>query len=228
MACSYIDTYLRQHPGGNLPDEATAHLRACAGCRALYREMTGLDALLANLPPAELPAFFPARLQARLRAPQRPAFAIRPLLVPLAAAVIGLALTFFASVKLVQDPSHLSRQNRTPEIQPAVPVPGATHDIIVAADTRIYPVWPADQDVVAGDDLTITASLYPASAEDSRVQVTVDDQDLTVDSEITQDYLAVVPKNLAPGEHVVTVSYQPADGGRRSVSWSFYLLEEAS
>ena len=228
MACSYIDTCLREHPDGNLPEEAAAHLRGCPRCRSLYREMTGLDALLADLPAAELPAFFPARLQARLRTPQRPRFALRPLWFPLAAAAAGLALVFFASLKLVQDPSRLSRKDRPPEIQPDVPVPGATHDIIVAAGTRIYPVWPADQDVVAGDDLTITASLYPASAKDSRVLVTVDDQDLTVDSEITQDYLAVVPKNLAPGEHVVTVSYQPADGGRRTVSWSFYLLEETS
>ena len=90
MACSYIGTYLREHPGGNLPDEAAAHLRGCAGCRALYREMTGLDLLLADLPAAELPAFFPARLQARLRTPQRPRFALRPLWYPLAAAAAGV------------------------------------------------------------------------------------------------------------------------------------------
>jgi hypothetical protein len=230
MACSYINTYLREHPDGNLPDGAAAHLRGCAGCRALYREMTGLDALLADLPAAELPAYFPARLQAKLRAPRRPAFALRPLLVPLAAAAVGLALVFFASVRLVQYPSRLSRQDRPAPsaVQPAVPAPGAAQAIVAATGTRIYPVWPADQDVVAGDDLTITASLYPADRGATAVRVIVDDRDLTGDSEITQDYLAVVPKNLAPGEHVVTVSYQPADGGRRSVSWSFYLLEETS
>ncbi|MDI6739813.1 MAG: hypothetical protein QME74_05555, partial [Candidatus Edwardsbacteria bacterium] len=62
----------------------------------------------------------------------------------------------------------------------------------------------------------------------SSIRVAVDDQDLTGESEITRDYLALAPKNLSPGEHVITVSYTPADGIRRSVAWSFFLLEDAS
>lgn len=230
MTCTDTERFLREHPGGNLPDAAANHLRGCAQCRALLREIRELDTLLADLPVAELPPYFPARLRARMRAPRQQVVNIRQLWVPLAAAAAGVALVFFASARLAQDQTNLSRHDQpaAPAVPPAVPAPGRTPGGVAAAYTKIYPVWPADRDVVSRDDLAITASLYPAPDDANSVRVIVDDQDLTGDSEITRDFLAVVPKNLSPGEHVVTVSYEPAGGGRRSVSWSFYLLEDAS
>ncbi|MDI6739814.1 MAG: hypothetical protein QME74_05560, partial [Candidatus Edwardsbacteria bacterium] len=166
MACTHIEKYLREHPDGKMPDEAAAHLRGCAGCRALYREMTGLDALLAVMPPAALPPYFHARLQVRMRAAsKKPRFEIRPVWVPLAAAAAGLVLVFFSSVKLLHDPARVARrggqdQPETSIVQPAPRNPNVAHNATkgTTLDTRIYPVWPADQDVVAGEDLTITAS----------------------------------------------------------------------
>lgn len=229
MTCAEIERLLRDHPRRQLPDAAAAHLRGCAACRTLYRELRALDDLMAGQPEADVPPFLAARVLAEARSPRRPVPDLRPLWVPVAAAAAGVTLAWFTAVKPALDPGRIARADAP---MPPITVAGAPAPAAVApaavTGTRIYPVWPADRDVVAGGELSITASLYPALSGAGRVRIAIDDQDLTGDSEITADFLSLVPQDLAPGKHTVTVSYAQANGGRQSVTWCFYLLEGAS
>lgn len=227
MTCAEIERFLRDNPRCRLPDAAAAHALGCAACRDLIRELQGLDDLLASLPEAELPPFLSARLLAGARPPRRPAAALGPLWAPIAAAAAGVALVLFSAVKPAPDLA-LHPRGDEPALPAAgigVPPPGA---VAATAGTRIYPVWPADRDVVTPDELAITVSLYPPVKVAGDVRVAVDDRDLTGDTEISAECLSLSPTHLAPGRHTVTVSCARADGGRQSVSWSFYLLEGAS
>ncbi|MCU0606213.1 MAG: hypothetical protein MUF78_02020 [Candidatus Edwardsbacteria bacterium] len=228
MTCTDIERFLRDHPRQGLPDAATAHLRGCAACRALCRELRGLDQLMAGQPRADAPPYLAARVLAELRSPQRPSAGLRPLWVPFAAAAAGVALVWFSAIRPAQDQGRISRDGEpvAPIAMVDAPAPGAAAPAV--AGTKVYPVWPADLDAVADGELSITASLYPALGAADRVRVAVDQRDYTGESEITGEYLIVSPQGLAPGKHLVTVSCAQADGGWRSVSWSFYLMEDAS
>jgi len=227
MKCAAIDHWLSQHPAGDLPQEAATHLQSCPDCAARCRAITGVDALLRATAPAALPPYFHPRLAARLRTAGTP----RPAWVPLTtlAAVCALALLISSLSTVITGP----RSTIAPLAgrgHAATPAPAAVAILPPhrSPATRIFPVWPGNQDVVDADDLTITASLYPAAGQPGSVRVAVDEVDLTGRSRITADYLMVAPQKLAPGEHVVTVHYTPDGGQQQTVSWSFYMMEEPS
>ncbi len=221
MSCLHIEEYLRRHPEDDLTEEAAAHLRGCADCRTRYREITGLDALLAALTPSQLPPYFEARLRAAQRREDRPARALRPMLAPLAAAAAGLTLVLFWPARPDGDRGLAERRGSAPPPLPAA-VPG-----LAAAGRLIMPVWPGDGDAVCRSDLTITAAMSPPASA-AALTVAVDNIDLTAASDIGDEYVAVSPRGLPAGRHTVTVSLAQPDGTTRSASWSFYLLEDAS
>jgi hypothetical protein len=100
MQCAQIDKLLQQHPAGDLPESAAAHLQSCPDCGRRHRALASLDALLRDTGPADLPPYFHARLAARLRAadlPRPPLPAWAPLTALAAACALVLLLSSLAT-----------------------------------------------------------------------------------------------------------------------------------
>lgn len=240
MNCRQIEIFFRDHPGAALPPQAQSHVRECPDCRAMATEQSELEALLRSQPAAELPPYFQARLWARInQAETRPRFfALQPARLSLAASALMIAAVMllflrvpvpenvFAPQAVVQEPLPVAAPEDVPlrpetniaAVKPEAPQP-----------SRIYPVWPGEEDVAESRDLNIVASFYPAVQTRDRIKVSIDDQPLASSQyQMKEDYLTIAPKSLAPGQHVVLVSLTGRDGRETNKSWSFYLLEERS
>jgi hypothetical protein len=240
MNCKQIEIFFRDNPGSALPPQAQSHVRECPECRALASEQDGLEALLRNQPRVELPPYFQARLWARInRAEARPKFfELRPARLSLAASALMIAAVMllflrapvpenvFAPQAVIQTPSPATTPESVtgmPEVNIAVVAPEAIEP------SRIYPVWPGEQDVAESRDLNIVASFYPAVQTSDRIKVSIDERPLASSHyQMKEDYLTITPNNMAPGQHVVQVSLTGRDGRETNKSWSFYLLEERS
>lgn len=239
MNCQQIEIFFRDNPGAALPPQAQSHVRECPDCRALASGQSELESLLRNQPGVELPPYFQARLWARInRAEARPKlFELRPARLSLAASALMIAAVMllllrapvpenvFAPQAFIQQPSPAADPDNVtvkPEMNIAV-----EPDII--EPSRIYPVWPGEQDVAESRDLNIVASFYPAVQTRDRIKVSIDDRPLaSAQYQMKEDYLTISPNELAPGQHVVLVSLTGRDGRETNKSWSFYLLEERS
>lgn len=233
MNCREFEKTLSAGPFQALTTEAEAHLADCARCRELRDRQKAMDSLLRAVPQAPLPPFFQARLAARIareKAAAPRAFRFRPVLVPLAAAaVVALAAALLLIRMGPDDRQPVANKDR---VHPAVPQPfraPVPHQANKAAPApgKIYPVWPANDDVVTSDDLTIMASIYPASPRGT-VTITVDDTDVSAQAVVQGDCVSISPRSLEPGEHQVMVRVETPDGLKTTASWSFYLLEETS
>jgi hypothetical protein len=240
MNCKQIETFFRDNPGNALPAQAQSHIRECPACRALVAEQSQLETLLRNQPRLELPPYFQAKLWARInQAEARPKFfELRPARLSLAASALMAAAVMLLFLRAPVPENVFAPQaviQRSAPVTSPDNVPGRPQANIAAVapevlePSRIYPVWPGEQDVAEGRDLNIVASFYPAARTRDRITVTIDDQPLaSAQYQMKEDYLTIAPKNLAPGQHVVLVSLTGRDGRETNKSWSFYLLEERS
>ncbi|MDP2807907.1 MAG: hypothetical protein Q8O74_07210 [bacterium] len=240
MNCQQIEIFFRENPGAALPPQAQSHIRECPECRALASGQSQLESLLRSQPSSELPPYFQAKLWARInQAEGRPRiFKLRPARLSLAASALMIAAVLllflrapapenvFAPQAVIQNPGPAA----APDNVPGMPETNiAVLEPEVLEPSRIYPVWPGEQDVAEGRDLNIVASFYPAVRASDRITVTIDDQPLaSAQYQMKEDCLTIAPKNLAPGQHVVLVSLTGRDGRETNKSWSFYLLEERS
>ncbi|MDO9391140.1 MAG: hypothetical protein Q7U71_05120 [bacterium] len=240
MNCQQIEIFFRDNPGAALPPQAQSHVRECPDCRALASGQSELESLLRNQPSVELPPYFQARLWARInRAEVRPKlFELRPARLSLAASALMIAAVLtlflrapvpeniFAPQAVIQQPSPAAGPDNVP-VRPEINLAAVEQKIIEAS--RIYPVWPGEQDVAESRDLNIVASFYPAVQTRDRIKVSIDDRPLaSAQYQMKEDYLTISPNALAPGQHVVLVSLTGRDGRETNKSWSFYLLEERS
>ncbi|MDO9068087.1 MAG: hypothetical protein Q7W05_06490 [Deltaproteobacteria bacterium] len=240
MNCQQIEIFFRNNPGAALPPQAQSHVRECPDCRALASGQSELESLLRNQPSVELPPYFQARLWARInRAEVRPKlFELRPARLSLAASALMVAAvmllllrapvpeTVFAPRAVIQKPLPTADPDNVP-VRPEMNIAAVEPENL--EPSRIYPVWPGEQDVAESRDLNIVASFYPAARDQDRIKVTIDAQPLaSAQYQMKEDYLTIAPKNLAPGQHVVLVSLTGRDGRETNKSWSFYLLEERS
>lgn len=231
MKCSTLDRWLRENPGREIPEEILEHAVRCGECRRLLDEQQELDRVLRSLPPAEPPAFFEARLKgAVLSGAARPSPGWRPFLVPLAALLVaaGAAALFLSRAygptgRAPLPPGEIAAPSRPPvEIPPGPPKVGPT------AQTRIYPVWPEDGDAVAGDDVSIMASLYPAPETGTVVSMTFNDQDVSDRLSAEGEIVSFSPGRIEPGRHVITITLRQAGAGTSTVTYSFFALEAQS
>lgn len=240
MNCPQIKIFFRENPAGSLPPQAQSHIRECPACRALVQEQNHLESLLRNQPRTELPPYFQAKLWARInQAEAKPQFfALRSARFSLAASALMIATVLllflqtpipeniYAPQAVIQNPPLSLNTDNEPRL-PAITI--TAKDPAVREPSRIYPVWPGDQDVAESRGLNIVASFYPAAQARDRITVSIDDQPLSsAQYQLKEDYLTIAPKSLAPGQHVVLVSLTDLEGRETNKSWSFYLLEELS
>ncbi|MBI5804802.1 hypothetical protein HZA73_02010 [candidate division TA06 bacterium] len=240
MNCQQIEIFFRDNPGAALPPQAQSHVRECPDCRALASGQSELESLLRSQPSVELPPYFQARLWARInRAEARPKlFDLRPARLSLAASALMIAAVMllflrapvpeniFAPQAVNQKPLQAADPDNVP-VRPGINIAAVEPEII--EPSRIYPVWPGEQDVAEIRDLNIVASFYPAVQTRDRIKVSIDDRPLaSAQYQMKEDYLTISPNELAPGQHVVLVSLTGRDGRETNKSWSFYLLEERS
>jgi len=240
MNCQQIELFIRENPGLTLPPRLQSHILECPDCRALAEGQGALEAILKSQPRLELPPHFQARLWARIsQAEARPKFmGLQPARLSLAASALMVAavtLLFlrtpvpentFAPQAVIQNAAPVPAQGNIPGIAKTnitAREPGITEP------SRIYPVWPGEQDVAEIRDLNIVASFYPAVKSPGAIKVTIDDQPLASGQyQFKEDYLTIAPNPLPPGQHVVLVSLTDREGRETNKSWSFYLLEERS
>ncbi len=233
MNCRKIEEHLLKNPGALLSRELQEHLTRCRACSELWREQSALNDVLRSFPQAELPAYLGTRALARLEG--RHTVSGKRMLEPgwltLAAPAMALIVAFSA---LVMRYEYGSRYINTPD-RPAIvqdpisnnnTIPETVQNLLSENNSQIYPVWPADQDVIGRDDLTIMASLYPDNP--GRARILLDDIDVSSWATIDRQHISYDPGSLEAGEHVVKVILQQANGSYHTASWSFYLLEERS
>lgn len=232
MDCRKFEKYLQENPGATLPGELQEHLTKCPACSRLWQEQRALSDILKTFPQAELPAYLGAKALARLEGRQRVSGKkmLEPGWLTLAAPAMVLIVALSALVMRYEySPQYITISEGPASAQNQGtngPTPGSVPDQPSNIFSRIYPVWPADQDVVVRGDLTIMASLYPD--HQGKVQVLLDDVDVSAGSTISRQHISYDPKSLEAGEHMVRVVLQQADGSYQTASWSFYLLEEPS
>ncbi|MDQ7797335.1 MAG: hypothetical protein RDU76_00120 [Candidatus Edwardsbacteria bacterium] len=232
MDCLQIEKYLQENPGAPLPGELQEHLTRCPDCSLLWQEQGALSDVLKTFPQAELPAYLGAKALTRLEGRQTASGKgmLEPGWLTLAAPAMALVVAFTALVMRYEYSPQYINISELPASAPSQgnnsPVPGSVQNQSSNLFSRIYPVWPSDQDVVGRQDLTIMASLYPD--HQGKVQILLDDVDVSAGSTISRQYISYDPKSLGAGEHMVRVVLQQADGSYQTASWSFYLLEEPS
>ncbi|MBU1355192.1 MAG: hypothetical protein KJ620_01345 [Candidatus Edwardsbacteria bacterium] len=232
MDCRKIEKYLQENPGAPLPGELQEHLTRCQDCSLRWQEQRALSDVLKTFPQAELPAYLGAKALARLEGRQRVSGKkmLEPGWLTLAAPAMALIVAFSALVMRYEySPQYTDIPNRPVSIQNQgnnTAAPGSVQNQPSNILSQIYPVWPSDQDVVGRGDLTIMASLYPD--HQGKVQVLLDDIDVSAGSTISRQHISYDPKSLGAGEHMVRVVLQQADGSYQTASWRFYLLEEPS
>ncbi|HAD83122.1 MAG: hypothetical protein A2509_03875 [Candidatus Edwardsbacteria bacterium RIFOXYD12_FULL_50_11] len=232
MNCRKIEEHLRENPGAPLPGELQEHLARCPDCSRRWVEQRALSEVLKTFPQAELPAYLGAKALSRLEGRQT-AFGKRmlePGWLTLAAPAMALIVAFTSLIMRYEyRPQYINLSERPASARNQgnnSPTPGSAQNQPSNIFSQIYPVWPSDQDVVGRQDLTIMASLYPD--HQGKVQVLLDDIDVSAGSTISSQYISYDPKSLVAGEHMVRVVLQQADGSYQTASWSFYLLEEPS
>jgi hypothetical protein len=232
MDCQKFEKHLQENPGAPLTGELQKHLAQCPACSRLWQEQGALSDILKKFPQAELPAHLGAKALSRLEGRQTVSGKrmLEPGWLTLAAPAMALIVALSALIMRHEySPQYTSIFERPASAQNQgnnSPDPGSVSDQPSNIFSRIYPVWPSDQDVVGRDDLTIMASLYPDHP--GKVQVLLDDVDVSAGSTISRQYVSYDPKSLEAGEHMVRVVLQQADGSYQTASWSFYLLEEPS
>jgi len=230
MDCRKIEIHLRENPGLALSKELQDHAARCRECSLLWQEQGSLDDTLRALPQAELPPYLGSRTLARLEG--RQADSGKQMYAPgwlsLAAPAMALVVAFSALVMRYEyRPRPISQpDNHMPEQNGTLSVAGPAQSLQKGDLSQVYPVWPADQDVIARQDLAIMASLYPDNP--GKVQLLLDGIDVSSEAVIDCKYVSYDPKSLGSGEHMVKVILQRADGSVQTASWSFYLLEERS
>jgi hypothetical protein len=232
MNCQKIEEHLRENPGAPLPRELQEHIAQCPACSLLWREQQALNDILKAFPQVELPAYLGAKALSRLEGRQRVSGKklLEPGWLTLAAPAMALIVAFTALVMRYEySHQYADIPNRSVSVQNQGnnnAAPGSVQNKPSNILSQIYPVWPSDQDVVGREDLTIMASLYPDHP--GKVQVLLDDIDVSAGSTISRQHIFYDPKSLGAGEHMVRVVLQQADGSYQTASWSFYLLEEPS
>jgi hypothetical protein len=193
-------------------------------------EQEGLERALRSLPAAEPPAFFETRLKAAVvSGGGRTSPTWRALLAPAAAMLVLAAATaiFVARSAGPDEPVSFSHPetavpNGPGEAPPTAPGP------LASGRTVIYPVWPGDGDVVAGDDVSIMASLYPAPPPGTAISMTMNDRDVSDRVRAEGELLSFDPGRMGPGRHVITITLREAGGGESSLTFSFFALEARS
>lgn len=230
MKCLKTVRWLRENPGKPATEGLKDHAAGCPDCRKVLAEQLALDASLRGLPAIEPPSFFETRIKAAVLGERgRTAPARRPLLAPMAALLVLTAASAFFVAKGggPSDPVSLKPPApaipKSPEEKPAVitePTP--------VIPTAIYPVWPGDGDVVADDDVSIMASLYPAPPPGTVISMKLNDRDVSGRVRAEGELLSFDPGRMEPGRHVVTITLREADGGERSLTYSFFALEARS
>jgi len=232
MNCQKIEQYLRENPGAPLSGELQEHLTRCPACSLLWREQRALSDVLNTFPQAELPAYLGAKALSRLEGRQKASGKkmLEPGWLTLAAPAMALIVAFSALVMRHEySPQYINISELPASAQNQgnnSPTPGSVQNQPSNIFSQIYPVWPSDQDVVGREDLTIMASLYPD--HQGKVQVLLDDIDVSAGSTISRQHISYDPKSLGAGEHLVRVVLQQPDGSYQTTSWRFYLLEEPS
>ena len=232
MNCQKIEEHLRENPGAPLPGELQEHIAQCPACSLLWRKQQALNDILKAFPQVELPDYLGAKALSRLEG--RRAISGKKMLEPgwltLAAPAMALIMAFTALVMRYEySPQYINISEHPASAQNQGNnslTPGSVQNQSSNIFSQIYPVWPSDQDVVGREDLTIMASLYPDHP--GKVQVLLDDIDVSAGSTISRQHISYDPKSLGAGEHMVRVVLQQADGSYQTTSWRFYLLEEPS
>jgi len=172
----------------------------------------GVERLLRELRPADLPPFYRSRLMARVRAASGRSHWVERLRAPRVAWSVAGACV----VALVLIAVHATRVDSPTGLV----VPG-----VRTARTSIDPVTPADNSVVGAGDVEIIAAIYPP-IEGGIVRLYVDERDVTGLAEVTESYVMYSPaERFQEGEHIVTIEITDGSGGRISnVSWLFHTL----
>lgn len=199
--------------------------RPVRGARARIRHMTrdheknterhgedGVERLLQELRPADLPPFYRTRLLAKIRAAsERPSWEERLRAPKLAWSVAGVCIVALVLIAV----------NAARVAPPGSPI---SPDLRIA-DASIDPVLPLDNAVVAAGDVEIVASIYP-SIEGAIVRLYVDETDVTGLAEVTESYVMYSPTGrFEEGEHLVTIEIRDRSGRKlKDVSWLFYTL----
>lgn len=232
MDCQKIEKHLQENPGAPLPKGLLEHLAECQFCSLLWREQKALNDILKAFPQAELPAYLGAKALSRLEGRQTASGKkmLGPGWLTLAAPAMALIVAFSALVMRYEySPHYINTPDRPISARNQGnnnAIPKSVQNQQTTVFSQIYPVWPADEDVVGREDLTIMASLYPDHP--GKVTILLDDIDVSAGSTIDRQHISYDPKSLGAGGHVVKVMLQQADGSYQTASWSFYLLEERS
>jgi len=229
MKCHKIADWLREHPGGQLPPELRQHLSACPCCAQLWEAQSALENTLGRLAPDEPPPLLKQRILAAIR--QQGAAPATFLPYPVWAALVFILALFlvWSYLRLPADlptkPSLAQNQTETiltSDTETSAPPPGT------ADDPSIYPVWPKSEDAVLAQDLQILASIYPAPQSGSRVEVAIDDQDLSAMAVIKGELVSLIPEGLKPGQHRLELRLCKGRKVLNSSKITFYLVEAPS
>lgn len=229
MKCSVLGRWLEDNPGQDVPDVLRAHAAGCSDCRRLMEEQAALERALWSLPAAEPPAFFETRLKAAVLGERKRLPAWRLLLAPMAAILVlaaAAALFVFRRSSNIEPVSFIPKNAEAPNSP--VEAPPMSPEPLASGRTVIYPVWPSDGDVVAGDDVSIMASLYPAPPPGTVISMKINDRDVSGRVHAEGELLSYDPGRMEPGRHVVTITLREAGGGERSLTFSFFALEARS
>ena len=239
MSCNRLNIWLEGHPGDLLPAELREHLAQCPECRELWQEQSSLEQSLRILPRPEVPPYFQSRIKAQVvelaRQPHS-SWVTPQAMVPIAAlAVIVLAMVLlYRFIVPIQQQMALPRPGGIEQHGPYPVAPGPSAprvpdmaDVSPVA-TQIYPVWPCEDDVVEPDDLSIVASLYPAPPQGTSVRMRLDDADVSDRITVANELISYTPDRLGPGSHLVTITLSGPDGAERTVSFSFFAVEDKS
>lgn len=233
MKCHLIEKFIRENPEEDLPDRLKQHAENCSTCKKLIQEQVVLSRILKAVPQAALPSRFGFASRMAAQPFRQKKWRLEPNWLTVAMPAMAL-LVAFSVILMRYDifPNKLKTSINTPSasIPGNMPLAGtnSSSDASQKAYTQIYPVWPANEDVVDQDNLTIMASLYPDNYGSGQVKILLDDQDVSSESVIDKQHIAYMPQRLDAGQHIVTVILQQPDGKHKSASWSFYLLEGIS
>ncbi len=231
MKCSDLAKWIKENPGSGITERLRDHISGCPECRKLLEEQEDLENALRSLPAVEPPAFFETRLKAAVAGGgKRPSRAWGPLLAPAAALlVLAAAVALFEARRV--GPARPDSEKK-PEVAASVPQqqyePALAPKAKASGPTAIYPVWPGDGDVVARDDVSIMASLYPAPPPGTVISMRLNDRDLSGRVRAEGELLSVDPGKLESGRQAVTITLREPDGIERKLSFSFYTLEAQS
>lgn len=229
MKCHKIADWLKDHPDSEPTREMKTHLTACPSCHEIWKAQSALEKNLCRLTPAEPPSYLKEKILAAIH--QQDSASVSPSPYPAWAALVAMLALFLAWGYhfLSINSNRKETVAQTPIEIDLPPKPQASAQPPATTDAAaIYPVWPKHEDALLPQDLEILASIYPAPQPGSRVEVVLDDQDLSRLARVKGELVSLLPGDLKPGQHSLELRLCKGLQVLNSSKITFYLMEAPS